>query len=64
MFLWSCQTADREGRLQDYLDAMSEYRRAARLGSWSQAATEAGKDLLKKAPWIGAACAVARKYSP
>ena len=37
---------------------------AARLGNWGEAATEAGKDLLKKAPWIGAAYAVARKYMP
>jgi hypothetical protein len=43
---------------------MSEYRSAARLGSWGEAAQEASKQILKKAPWIGAAYAVARKYLP
>ena len=43
---------------------MCEYRSAARLGSWSEAAQEVGKDILKKAPRIGAAYAVARKYMP
>lgn len=43
---------------------MSKYRSGARLESWGEAATEAVKDLLKKAPWIGVAYAVARKYMP
>ena len=43
---------------------MSEYRSAARLGQWGEAAQEAGKDLLKKASWIGAAYAIAKKYMP
>ena len=43
---------------------MSEYRSAARLGEWGEAGQEAGKELLKKAPWIGAALAIARKYMP
>jgi hypothetical protein len=50
-------TADQAGVLQEYLDAMSEYRSAARLGSWGEAAQEASKQILKKAPWIGAAYA-------
>jgi hypothetical protein len=45
-------TADQAGRLQD-LDAMSEYRSAARLGQWTEAAWGAGKEILKKAPGIG-----------
>lgn len=58
------QTAAQAGRLQDYLDAMSEYRGAARLGESGEAAMQAGQQLLKAAPWIGAAYAIARKYMP
>ena len=43
---------------------MSEYRSAARLGEWGEAAMQAGQQLLKAAPWIGAAYAIARKYMP
>ena len=57
-------TADQTGRLQDYLDAMSEYRSPERLGEWGEAAMQAGQQLLKAAPWIGAAYAIARKYMP
>jgi len=37
-------TADQAGRLQQYLDAMSEYRSAARLGEWGEAAQEEAKN--------------------
>jgi hypothetical protein len=42
---------------------MSEYRKAATMEKWGEAAQEAGRDILKKA-WIGAAYAIARKHMP
>jgi len=59
------QTADQAGRLQDYLDAMAQYRGAAKLAAVGEAAKEAA---IKYGKYVipGAATAWAAKeiFSP